>query len=68
VRINNTIEDVASYDIHLIIALNEEAYTLLVNFTVNDVTIPKHAFKNCTPTHYAGQIVNITVASEIMVI
>ena len=61
-RINNTSEDVASYDTHLIIALNEEAYTLLVNFNMNDVAIPKHAFKNGTPTPYAGQIVNITVA------
>ena len=52
VRINNTSVDVASYDTHLIIALNEEAYSLLVNFTVNDVTIPKHAFKNGTPTPY----------------
>ena len=53
-RINNTSEDAASYDTHLIIALNEEAYTLLVNFNVNDVAIPKHAFKTARrrPTIY----------------
>lgn len=52
IRINNTSNAITSYDTHLIIAINNEAYNNLLSLTVQNVTIPKTAFKNGTPKPY----------------
>jgi len=51
-RINDTSTAIASYDTHLIIALNDAAYNNLVSLSVNAVTVPKTAFKTGEPKPY----------------
>lgn len=52
VRINNTSAAKRSYDTHLIIALNDAAYTNLEYLVVNGTSIPKSAFRGGTPTPF----------------
>ncbi|MFQ5999299.1 MAG: PKD domain-containing protein [Candidatus Bathyarchaeia archaeon] len=52
VKVTETSNAHTSYDVHLIIALNDAAYNNLVSLSVNGTTIPKSAFQNGTPTPY----------------
>lgn len=52
VRVNSTSHAHTSYDIRLVIALDDVAYNNLVNLTVDGITIPKAAFQYGTPKPY----------------
>jgi hypothetical protein len=51
-KIYDTSKCLKSYDTHLIVALNEAAYTNLQTLTINGTSIPKTAFKNGKPKPY----------------
>lgn len=52
VRVSQTHDVQASYDTHLVVALNDGAYNNLVSLTINSITMPKAVFRNGTPTPY----------------
>ena len=51
-NITNVSGAITSYDTHLIVALNKEAYNNLISLHVNDTNVPKTAFMCGTPTPY----------------
>jgi len=51
-KIYDTSKCLKSYDTHLIVALNEAAYSNLQTLTINGTSIPKTAFKNGKPKPY----------------
>jgi PKD repeat protein len=51
-KINDTSKCLTSYDTHLIVALNDAAYSNLQSLTINGTSIPKSAFQNGKPKPY----------------
>lgn len=51
-RVSHTIEINESYDTHLVIALNNAAYNSLIELMINNITIPKTAFRKGIPKPY----------------
>ena len=49
----------SSYDTHLIIALNDEAYDNLVELVVDGISIPKFAFKFGRPNLYDVMLLSL---------
>jgi hypothetical protein len=52
VKIYDTSNSVESWDTHLIVALNPQAYNNLLSLTINGTSIPKTAFVNGRPKPY----------------